>query len=103
MGTKPDQRTFYVYIMSNPAGITYVGMTNDIYRRVGEHKRGTLPGFSRKYETKKLVYYEEFQYVEDAIKREKQIKGWRREKKRALLRELNPKWDDLSDQWFENE
>lgn len=103
MGGNSIEREFYVYIMSNDAGITYVGMTNDIARRVGEHKRGGLPGFSRKYETHKLVFYEEFQYVEDAIMREKQIKSWRKEKKRALIRELNPKWDDLSAGWFEEE
>lgn len=101
MGGKRSHRTFYVYIMFNPAGITYVGMTNDIVRRVSEHKRGALPGFARKHGTKKLVYYEEFQYVEDAIPREKQIKSWRKAKKRALIRELNPKWDDLSAGWFE--
>ena len=101
MGGIPNQRNFYVYIMSNLAGITYVGMTNDIARRVSEHKRGALPGFARKHGTKKLVYYEDFQYVEDAIAREKQIKSWRKEKKRALIRELNPKWDDLSAGWFE--
>lgn len=101
MGGIPNQKSFYVYIMSNPAGITYVGMTNDIARRVSEHKSGVLPGFARKHGTKKLVYYEEFQYVEDAIAREKQIKSWRKEKKRTLIRELNPKWDDLSEGRFE--
>lgn len=101
MGGNPDTRIFYVYIMSNPAGITYIDMTNDIARRVSEHKRAALPGFARKHGTKKLVHYEEFQYVEDAIAREKQIKSWRKEKKRTLIREFNPMWDDLSAGWFE--
>jgi len=97
------QNAFYVYIMSNRAGITYVGVTNDLARRVAEHKAGTLPGFSAKEGTRKLVYYEEFQYVEEAVAREKQIKSWRRKKKRALIRSSNPKWKDLSEGWFEDD
>lgn len=91
-----NKLAFYVYIMSNDSGITYVGVTNDIYRRVQEHKNGATKGFSSKYKTYKLVYYEEFQYVEEAITREKQIKTWRKEKKRGLIKGVNPKWDDLS-------
>jgi len=96
------QYVFYVYLTSSSAGITYVGVTNDLARRVAEHKAGTLPGFSTKEGTHKLVYYEEFQYVEEAIAREKQIKSWRRKKKRALIRSSNPKWKDLSEGWFED-
>lgn len=92
-------KTYYVYIMSNPAGITYIGMTNDLYRRVQEHKNGSIPGFASTHKTRKLVYYEEFQYVDDAIAREKQIKSWRKEKKRTLIRNFNPKWTDLSKEW----
>lgn len=92
-------RTFFVYIMSNKAGITYVGVTNDIFRRVEEHKRGVLPGFSRREKTYRLVYYEEFAYVEDAILREKQIKLAQGEK-RKLIVSANPKWEDLSEAWF---
>ncbi len=102
MGGKYDQNPFYVYIMSNNSGITYIGVTNDIARRVEEHKTGIHPGFSRKYKTHKLVHYEEYQYVEDAIAREKQIKGWRKEKKRALITTSNPTWSDLSDGWYED-
>jgi putative endonuclease len=87
--------------MSNNAGITYVGMTNDIQRRVSEHKAGILPGFTKVEKTHKLVHFEEYQYVYDAIFREKQIKSWRREKKRKLITENNPQWDDLSKDWFE--
>lgn len=92
-------KTYYVYIMSNPAGITYVGVTNDLYRRVQEHKSGTVPGFATANKTRKLVYYEEFQYIHDAIFREKQIKSWRKEKKRALIRSFNVKWTDISKEW----
>jgi putative endonuclease len=92
-------RLYYVYIMSNTAGITYIGVTNDLYRRVQEHKSGTIPGFAAANKTRKLVYYEEFHYIHDAIFREKQIKSWRGEKKRALIKKANPKWDDLSKEW----
>jgi putative endonuclease len=70
-------------------------MTNDLARRVGEHKEGLIPGFTRKYQIKQLVYFEEFRDVRGAIEREKQIKGWRREKKIALIESMNPRWDDL--------
>ncbi len=96
-------RNYYVYIMSNNAGITYVGVTNDIFRRVEEHKASKIRGFSATNKTHKLVYYEEFQYIENAIFREKQIKSWRREKKRTLIRSSNPKWKDLSLDWYLND
>jgi putative endonuclease len=91
--------TYYIYIMSNNAGITYIGVTNDLARRVHEHKTGKIPGFASAHKTHKLVHYEEFPYINDAIAREKQLKSWRREKKRALITETNPKWDDLSKEW----
>jgi len=93
------ERAYYVYIMSNKAGITYVGVTNDLFRRVSEHKAGALPGFTKRNKTHKLVYYEEYQYIEDAILREKQIKSYRKEKKRDLIKSINPKWSDLSADW----
>ena len=89
--------------MANRAGITYVGVTNDIYRRVGEHKSGKIPGFSQREKTNRLVYYEEFDYVADAIFREKQVKSWRKGKKRKLIADVNPKWADLSLHWFDPE
>jgi putative endonuclease len=97
------ERAYYVYIMSNNAGITYVGVTNDIFRRVREHKTGELPGFTKRNKTYKLVYYEEFEYVEDAIFREKQIKSYRKEKKRNLIKTINPKWSDLSADWYDED
>ena len=99
-GEKP---TNYVYIVANNSGITYIGITNDIFRRVDEHKSGKFPGFSTRYKTTKLVFYEEHQYVYDAIYREKQIKTWRKEKKRNLIKNQNPKWKDLSEAWFGHE
>ena len=92
--------TYYVYIVANNSGITYIGFTNNILRRVEEHKSGKHPGFSKRYKTIKLVYYEEHQYVYDAIYREKQIKTWRKEKKRNLIKSQNPKWKDLSEAWL---
>jgi putative endonuclease len=95
-----DDRNFFVYIMTSAKGTLYVGVTNDLERRVQEHKAGTLAGFTRKYAIDLLVYYEQFQYIDDAIGREKQIKGWRREKKKALVESQNPTWKDLSADWL---
>lgn len=99
--TAGNDSPYYVYIMSNSTGTTYTGVTNNIVRRVEEHKTRKFPGFTKKYKINRLVYYEEHQYINDAIYREKQIKGFRREKKRDLITFLNPKWEDLSAGWFE--
>lgn len=85
--------------MASVKGTLYIGVTNDLERRVQDHKSGVGGKFTRKYAVDLLVYYEEFQYVEDAIAREKQIKSWRREKKNALIEGLNPTWKDLSVDW----
>ena len=77
----------------------YVGMTNNLERRVYEHKHKLIKGFTSKYNIHKLVYFEQFNNAQDAIAREKQIKKWRREKKNNLVQELNPKWEDLSLGW----
>ncbi len=93
----PDpEREYYVYVMSNTARTLYTGMTNDILRRVQEHKEGTVEGFTAKYKLPKLVYFESTPYVNNAIQREKQIKGWRRSKKLELIESANPQWADLS-------
>lgn len=97
-----NPRSYFVYVMSNTSGITYVGMTNDIHRRVREHKDGAFDGFSKRFETKNLVYLEEYEDVYDAIYREKQIKTWRKEKKRNLIKSTNPRWLDLSDGWYDD-
>ena len=90
-------KTYYVYIMSNFTNSTlYVGVTNDIVRRVYEHKNKQIEGFTARYNVNKLVYVEECNDINDALEREKQIKRWRREKKDALIKEINPTWKDLS-------
>jgi len=73
----------------------YIGVTNDLIRRVYEHKSKQVDGFTKKYNVNKLVYYEEYNNASDAISREKQLKGWIRAKKNALIETINPKWDDL--------
>jgi putative endonuclease len=94
-------RRYYVYIMASKSRVLYVGITNDIWRRVWEHKNDVTPGFTSKYRVHRLVYFESFQYVGNAIAREKRIKGWLREKKGALIRSTNPTWEDLSEQRFD--
>ena len=89
-------RSFYVYILSNASRILYVGVTNDLARRVLEHKSKSIPGFTAKYNVTQLVYFEETTNVIAAIEREKEIKAWRREKKVALIKAANPEWRDLS-------
>jgi putative endonuclease len=90
-------RTYYVYILASDFGSLYVGVTNDLERRILEHRCKLVEGFTKKYNLTKLVYVEECGEVLDAITREKQIKGWRRAKKVALIESLNPGWHDLGD------
>jgi putative endonuclease len=87
--------------MTNRSRTLYTGVTNDLMRRVYEHKTGRGSSFTRKYRIKKLVYYEETTDVHAALAREKQIKGWLRSKKIALIESVNPDWEDLSAEWFE--
>jgi len=87
---------FYVYIMASSSGTLYAGVTNNVRERVQQHKSGTGSEFTRKYKVDQLFYYESFQYVGNAIAREKQVKGWRRSKKIALTQSMNPSWRDLS-------
>lgn len=90
---------FYVYIMASESGTLYIGMTNNLERRVYEHKNNLIEGFTKKYDCHKLVYYEHTTDVYAALTREKQIKKWRREKKEYLIRTINPGWKDLSLGW----
>jgi putative endonuclease len=92
-------RHYYVYIMTNHSGTLYVGMTNDLQRRVWQHKQKLIHGFTKRYNITRLVYYEETPDVKAAIAREKQIKGWARRKKMDLVESLNPGWKDLSGDW----
>ncbi|HXD91121.1 MAG TPA: GIY-YIG nuclease family protein [Candidatus Binataceae bacterium] len=87
---------YYVYIMSNRAHVLYIGITNDLERRVADHQESTGAGFTHKYHLASLVYFELYHDVRDAIAREKQLKGWKREKKVSLIEALNPKWSDLN-------
>ncbi len=90
---------FWVYIMASKSGTLYIGISNNIELRVAQHKSGEFEGFSKKYGCDRLVYYEQFQNVLHAIGREKQVKGWRRSKKIALIESLNPRWEDLAEHW----
>jgi putative endonuclease len=87
---------YYVYILASRSGVLYVGVINDLDRRVAEHKAKLVPGFTAKYNCNRLVWYERFSDVDDAIAWEKRIKGWRREKKIALIADRNPAWADLA-------
>ena len=92
---------YYVYIVASPSRTIYTGVTNDLERRMWEHKHKMVKGFTRQFGVDRLVYLEEYRTIDDAIGREKQIKGWRREKKLALIEAENPKWRDLSHEWFD--
>ena len=87
---------YYIYIMANKSRTIYVGVTNDLIRRVKEHQDKIIPGFTKKYNLKNLVYYETAENPYSAIMREKQIKSWRRNKKIKLIESVNPSWRDLS-------
>ena len=91
-----EPRSFYVYILASRIGGTlYIGVTNDLIRRVGEHRLKLAEGFTKKYEIAKLVYFEQFDDIENAVKREKRLKKWNRAWKIRLIEEQNPNWDDL--------
>jgi len=92
---------YYVYIMSNRSKTLYTGVTNDLERRVYEHKHKLVDGFTRKYNITQLVYYEGTDEAWAALEREKQIKGWLRSKKITLIQSMNPGWRDLSEEWSE--
>ena len=90
---------YYVYIVSSKSRRIYTGVTNNLFRRILQDKKGEIEGFTQQYKINRLVYYEPFQYVGAAIHREKVIKGWLRAKKIALIERENPTWDDLADDW----
>jgi len=91
---------YYLYILSNKYnGTLYIGVTNDLERRLFKHKNKLVDGFTKKYSLDKLMYYETYQDVNDAIKREKNIKKWKRQWKINLIEGNNPNWDDLSKDW----
>ena len=90
---------YYIYIMTNNSKTLYTGVTNNLNRRVYEHKNKLIRGFTFKYNITKLVYFEIFNDINQAIAREKQIKGWLRSKKINLIESVNPEWNDLSQEW----
>ena len=91
---------YFVYIMTNKSRTLYVGVTNNLERRMYEHKYKLIPGFTSKYNIDRLLYFETTPDVRAAIEREKQIKGWRRSRKVALITVVNPNWEDLARSWF---
>ncbi|MCK5315047.1 MAG: GIY-YIG nuclease family protein [Anaerolineales bacterium] len=95
-------KKYYVYILNSPTGTIYTGMTNDLEKRVYQHKNKLIEGFTKKYNVTRLAYFEETTDVNAAIAREKEIKGWRRSKKLALIKSLNPTWRDLAEDWFDD-
>lgn len=86
---------FYVYIVASESGTLYIGVTNDLKRRIFEHREKLIDGFTKKYDCKKLIYFELTESIAAAIRREKQLKNWNREKKEHLIMGLNPTWKDL--------
>jgi len=95
-----SEKSYYVYIMTNRSKTLYTGVTNNLERRVFEHKYKLIPGFTKKYNITRLVYFEEGTDIDSAIMREKQIKGWLRKKKTNLIEKENPEWKDLAEDWF---
>lgn len=88
-------KNYYVYILTNKSGTLYTGVTNNLVRRIYEHKNKLTPGFTSKYNINRLIYFEETDDICAAIAREKEIKGWRREKKIDLIERFNPEWKEI--------
>ncbi|HEY6862646.1 MAG TPA: GIY-YIG nuclease family protein [Burkholderiales bacterium] len=95
-----ERGRYFVYILASKSRKLYVGVTNDLERRLFEHKHKLADGFTKQYHVDRLVHFEETTDVMSAIEREKQIKGWLREKKVALIESENPTWEDLSEAWY---
>ena len=95
------EKTYYVYIMASQRRVLYIGVTSGIERRVRQHKMHWFDGFTARYNVTNLVYLERYSSVGKAIRREKELKAWRREKKIALIKSVNPNWRDLSYGWYQ--
>jgi putative endonuclease len=93
------EKHYYVYIMASRSLNLYTGVTNSIYQRALQHKSGEIDGFTNKYNINRLVYYEMFEHIGNAIAREKQVKAWTRAKRLALIKSTNPTWQDLAEGW----
>ena len=94
---------YYVYILSNPYRNLYIGVTNNLTRRMYEHKKKLVEGFTQRHNITELVFFESTTDIRSAILREKQLKGWIRAKKIKLIESVNPNWQDLSNSWFDNQ
>jgi putative endonuclease len=94
-----SERNYRVYIMASRSRVPYIGVTNNLGRRVYEHKHDLIDGFSKQYHCHRLVYFESYDRVQNAIAREKQLKRWSRAKKVWLIERVNPTWEDLSAEW----
>jgi len=93
------EHNYRVYIMASKSRVLYIGMTNNLERRIWEHQHDLIDGFSKQYRCHRLLYFESFDRVENAIAREKQLKRWNRTKKLRLIERVNPTWEDLSAGW----
>ena len=98
MATMPE-RIYTVYILASRSLTLYIGVTSNLQRRVNQHKQHNFDGFTAQYQIERLVCFERFNDIRNAISREKQLKRWRREKKIALIKSMNPTWIDLSEEW----
>jgi putative endonuclease len=95
-------QNYFVYMLANGKRMLYVGVTNDLHRRMYEHRQKQIPGYTRHYNISRLVYFEATPNVNAAVAREKPIKGWTRDKKLALIETSNPQWADLSEEWYKD-
>ncbi len=96
-----SDRTYHVYILTNPSHtVLYIGVTGNLPRRMYEHQNKLIPGFTSKYNCTELLYVETTDYIDGAIEREKELKGWSRKKKEWLINQQNPTWKDISDQVY---
>ena len=95
-----QEKTYFTYIVASRSQTLYIGATSNLLKRVFQHKQKTYPGFSATYNCNRLVWFERFATPEGAIAREKQLKGWIRAKKLALIKRANPTWNDLSEGWY---
>jgi putative endonuclease len=91
---------FFVYILASRSGVLYIGVTRDLLHRIYQHRIGQVPGFTRRYHVNRLVFYEETPSARSAFERERQMKGWKRQKKIRLIETVNPEWVDLAKEWF---
>ena len=95
-----NDKRYYVYILGSLSGTLYIGITSKLEQRVWQHKRHEIEGFTSQYQVDRLLYWETYDLVGRAIAREKQLKGWRREKKIKLIEKVNPHWKDLAAEWY---